>query len=1345
MKEYEPLISVNMITYNHEKYIGEAIQSVLEQTFTDFELVIVNDGSTDRTDEVIRSFSDSRIRYICQENQGPSIAANNAALVARGKYIALMSGDDVCYPHRLERQYDCLSKSDKKVVFSWVDFIDENSHIFSGEPYIKEGWFNRFNQSRSEMLRHFFEQGNYLNGITPFLEKKVLIESGLYHLTSIQAQDFYMWIKLLGRGYELFVLPEKLIKYRVTGKTLSQSENNKVRDFFEYRQLSKDFFNDIPVDLFKEAFANNIIRPNFNSKIEYELEKAFLYLNYNSVLFRNIGAEKLFGLLQNRDVLAVCKDKYSFGLPELYQLITNLDKSIEISSQPLVSIIIPCYNHAIFLKEAIESVVNQTYKNWECIIVNDGSPDNTSEVARSLIELYKNRKISLVEKQNGGLSDARNAGIRQSSGQYILCLDADDKIGTNFLEDSVVILQANPDVGFVYTDVQYFGAKNDQISYGDFNSNIFLRNNQATATSMFRREIFNQVGGFKTIMDGGLEDWEFWISAYENGWQGYRLAKACFYYRQHTTGSMLQKLVNQKSKLQTLFARIISLHSKLYTEQEVLWAKQTLDKNKNFSSIGIPVSKTLQNSELLLTQLSRQIEEYQQGKTKQSELANVYQIRQQIAQLWLGLETEQLATEYFGALGTVHRSLQNSGIKEEPLTPDEQTFIDEIEAYLTQDLDLPKIIQYLLAAWVYHRADQLPLQHILSYIPNWLLQDYLHFLFSSPIHFHELGEADNYYKYMQGWLDYLYASIFSHSDSSFWREVVDNFAQIANFIPAYFNEVNLKDIYVKRAEILELFLKINGCEVNYEFADRAVNRKKIRLGILAAHFTPGSETFAYLPVYEYISRDFEVILYSLQATSHPLEQYCRSCANFFKLLPQNLSEQVNTIRADDLDILFIATNVTAVTNKICLLAMHRLARIQVTSGGSVVTTGMRHMDYYISGMLTDPSPTAPEQYREKLVKLKGSAHCFSYGTEQGKETIKVERESLGISEDTVVFISGANFFKIIPELMETWAKIIAEVPNSVLVLLPFGPNWSNSYPKQAFINHLNSIFSRHGLEADHLLILDPQPVPDREDVKEYFKIADVYLDSYPFAGTTSLVEPLQVNLPVIARKGNSFRSAMGAAMVQSLDIPDLVADSEESYIRLAIALGTNPELRQQKREQIQEKMQDNPSFLDSRSYSAKIGAVFQELFSNYVTETLCQNLRLRDTNLILFPDWSQPEESLGEELQQVIAAIANHLDTEHTTLLIDTSKITTEDAEMFLSSVAMNILMNEDLDITEGLEISLVGKLADNQWKALLPRLTARLVLKHENKQALTPILIQQLSVWGLDNLITSSLVVTAM
>lgn len=613
--------------------------------------------------------------------------------------------------------------------------------------------------------------------------------------------------------------------------------------------------------------------------------------------------------------------------------------------------------------------------------------------------------------------------------------------------------------------------------------------------------------------------------------------------------------------------------------------------------------------------------------------------------------------------------------------------------------------------------------------------DYLKFLFDHHSYLHKIGEADNYCQYLEKCIDYLHTSIFNNSDSKLWHKVVNNFVQSTNFIPAYFNEINLKNIYVKRAEILEFFLKLNSHELDYEFAVRPVNRKKIRLGILASHFTPSAETFAYLPVYEYISRDFEVILYSLNKTGHPLEQYCQVSANSFKLLPQKLLEQVKTIRDDDLDILFIATNVTAATHQICLLAIHRLARIQITSGGSVVTTGMRNIDYYISGTLTDPSPAAQEHYQEKLVKLEGTAHCFSYGTEEGKLTTPIERDSLGIPEDAVVFISGANYFKTVPELIETWAKIISRVENSVLVLLPFGPNWSNNYPKTEFINHLNSIFYKHGLATERLIVLDPQPVPDREDMKEYYKIADVYLDSYPFAGTTSLVDPLQVNLPVIARRGTSFRSAMGAAMVQALDIPDLVADSEDSYIQLAIALGNNPELRQQKSAQIKEKMQGNPSFLDSRSYSAKIGSLFQELFSKYLADTLSQNFRLGDINLVIFPDWLQPEDLLYQDLASVISTLTTHPDKSRLTLLIDTQNIPEEEADMLLSSLTMNLLMEDDVDITEGPEISLLEKMSNTQWETLLPRIHTRIALATDNQCAIAQAKAENLPSCDVDNL----------
>lgn len=729
-------------------------------------------------------------------------------------------------------------------------------------------------------------------------------------------------------------------------------------------------------------------------------------------------------------------------------------------------------------------------------------------------------------------------------------------------------------------------------------------------------------------------------------------------------------------------------------------------------------NKQLTESDSFLESVSSYIEQYQKNSTNISVLETLRQARKQIAEKWLGVSAEQLEGSYAEGWGKANQLLLTSGIKTEPLTQEEQTFASELAALMAKGFDDPTAIQHLLAAMLYYRADQLPLPHDLPRIPHWFLNDYLKFVFHSPQYFQEVGEADSYYHYMQRWIDYLHTSIFSNSDSVLWQNVAVQFLQRANFIPLYFNEANLKDIYVKRAEILEYVLKSDGYDVDYDFTDRDATRKKIRLGILASHFIPAAETFASLPVYEYLSRDFEVILYALNQTGHRLEQYCQSCANSFKLLPRNLKEQVDCIRADGLDLLFIGTNITAGTNQICLLSLHRLARVQVTSVASIVTTGMRNIDYYVSGKLTDYSSDAAHHYREQLLRLDGSAHCFSYGSEQNTATVTVDREKLGISEESVVFVSVANMFKITPELSHIWAKIIASVPNSVLLLFPFGPNWSNSYPKITFLNNINKIFSNYGLQQTQCITLDPVPVPNQDDIKEYLKVADVYLDSYPFSGTTSLIEPLEVSLPVVARQGTCLRSAMGAALLQDIGMHDLVTNTEESYIELAIALGTELKLREQTSDRIKQKMHSNPKFLDSRSYSAQIGVLFQELLRQYQVDTLGKELKLRDINLLIFPDWSQPEELVSQDLASAIAAVATHPDRSHMTLLVDTSNIASEEAELALSSAVMNLMMEEDLDVSEGPEISAIAQLSEMQWLALSSRIHARIVGENETSKA---------------------------
>ncbi|PMB17828.1 glycosyltransferase family 4 protein, partial [Fischerella thermalis] len=139
-----------------------------------------------------------------------------------------------------------------------------------------------------------------------------------------------------------------------------------------------------------------------------------------------------------------------------------------------------------------------------------------------------------------------------------------------------------------------------------------------------------------------------------------------------------------------------------------------------------------------------------------------------------------------------------------------------------------------------------------------------------------------------------------------------------------------------------------------------------------------------------------------------------------------------------------------------------------------------------------------------------------------------------------------------------------------------------------------------------------------------------------------------------------------------------------------------------------------------------------EIVSSALIDATLLPLNLKEMNLIIFPDWLQPEELISLELAQVIKTLAIHSENSNITLLIDTNNIATEDAELFLSSVTMNLLMEEDLDITDGLEISIVGNLADIQWKVLLPRLHGRIVLKHENQQALIQAKADTLSAYEL-------------
>lgn len=194
-----------------------------------------------------------------------------------------------------------------------------------------------------------------------------------------------------------------------------------------------------------------------------------------------------------------------------------------------ISIIVPSFNQGRFLGETLDCILSQNESDWECIIMDDGSIDNTREIAN----LYskKDARIRYYYQKNQGVCVARNNAIKLSSGEYILCLDGDDLISSNFLQLLSEILDKDKNVKVVRSSVKLFGRRNRIIEYPEYSIERLMGANLFVMTSMFRRCDFDKTKGFNNNMALGLEDWDFWLSLLKSGGKVSTVKEAWFYYR----------------------------------------------------------------------------------------------------------------------------------------------------------------------------------------------------------------------------------------------------------------------------------------------------------------------------------------------------------------------------------------------------------------------------------------------------------------------------------------------------------------------------------------------------------------------------------------------------------------------------------------------------------------------------------------------------------------------------------------------------------------------------------------------------------------------------------------------
>ncbi|MBN2615547.1 MAG: glycosyltransferase family 2 protein [Bacteroidales bacterium] len=259
-------------------------------------------------------------------------------------------------------------------------------------------------------------------------------------------------------------------------------------------------------------------------------------------------------------------------------------------SSKTVSVIIPVFNNGNYLNDTIQSVVNQAYKDFEIIVVDDGSTDqNTLQVLKEI----NHPQIEVFIQDYAGVSIARNYGIEKASGKYILPLDADDLLGDTFIEQAVDVLDKNPLVKVVFGDVRMFGKKHGMKKLPNHSLEMLLGQNTMVVTSMFRKADFLNTSGFNPNMNEGFEDWDFWLTLLESGGDVFKLDTIALHYR-----------IKESSRNSSLTAqKMQKLRRQIYENHKELYARHFFDPLKSFEYGLLLTSKEYKLGKKLLRPL----------------------------------------------------------------------------------------------------------------------------------------------------------------------------------------------------------------------------------------------------------------------------------------------------------------------------------------------------------------------------------------------------------------------------------------------------------------------------------------------------------------------------------------------------------------------------------------------------------------------------------------------------------------------------------------------------------------------------------------------------------------------
>lgn len=645
----KPLVSVCLITYNHVKYIREAIDSVLAQE-TDFtwDLVIADDYSTDGTRDILREYQQQypeRIRLILQEkNVGAEQNWIDLISYPTSKYIAYLEGDDYwTNPKKLQMQVEFLeSNPDYALCFHPTKVFYEGGQSYQTiwpnlgedteltvETLLKENFIPSnsvvYRRQRYDHLPRGVMPGDwYLHlyhaqfgkiGHVPEVMSAYRRHAGGAWWDSHDNPDA-LWVK---HGIAMLALRHEFMRLYGSEETYKEVINESIEGVMAQlaavdRNGDTDLLHEAlqrfpdEVEVFLARQARQLQLTGDALKLEKEhshkLSNEILELRAQVFVLRDqlhaLRTARVLGkIIKARDAVGEVRKKLRglMGkirrLPRwcmrkarttvapllpgrlkrlIKQIYRKLRRIIQRPSPlaaptewvpssawrsryPLLTVVIPYYNLGSTIDDALDSLVGQTYRNFEVVIVNDGSTDPMSiEKIQGVEQHYSALRLQVIHKKNQGVAEARNTGIKKAHGKYIVCLDADDILEPTYLEKCLIVLEAHPDVSLATAHQQMFGVVQELYKKSPYDPLNLYHDNMVLTAAVFRKHAWEVAGGF---MPGiGYEDWELWLRFAEHGFWGRLIPEALFRYRT----ALQSRYVDDKDKHWNTIKAIRALH-----------------------------------------------------------------------------------------------------------------------------------------------------------------------------------------------------------------------------------------------------------------------------------------------------------------------------------------------------------------------------------------------------------------------------------------------------------------------------------------------------------------------------------------------------------------------------------------------------------------------------------------------------------------------------------------------------------------------------------------------------------------------------------------------------------------